>query len=130
MSYWDVGYWQVQARVDIGFAGCGDVFPGRFGVTMFKRITNSWNLAYVFTLGLALLMISTRAELQPRPGHEHAPAAKVALAGHILTWTPAAIAAYRIAHGLLKRNKSERPADDAQVATARELVPPPTPDEE
>ena len=63
------------------------------------------------TFGLLLLLASLRPELQRRPGEDSAPASKVALAGHILTWTPGTILVYRMVRSVIQHGRDEHPSD-------------------
>jgi len=57
---------------------------------MRKRSSVLWGVFYVLTLGIIVLMISARPELQPTPRHPDAIGPEIAIVGHILTWGPGA----------------------------------------
>ncbi|MFO7566397.1 MAG: hypothetical protein R6X02_27390 [Enhygromyxa sp.] len=72
-----------------------------------KFLSNTWTVFWGLALGLILLMVSVRPELQPRPGHEDAPGSKIAVAGHVLSWTTGAVLGYRMVRGVREANKRE-----------------------
>ncbi|HLT34769.1 MAG TPA: hypothetical protein VK034_00755 [Enhygromyxa sp.] len=65
------------------------------------------------TLGLVLVMVSARPELQRQPGKDSAPAPAIAVTGHVLSWTPGAVLVYRMVRGALQYAREERRSDDA-----------------
>ncbi|HLT38639.1 MAG TPA: hypothetical protein VK034_20265 [Enhygromyxa sp.] len=74
---------------------------------MFKKyLDNTWTMSVGLTLGILLLMISIRPELQARPGSDDdSPGSKVAIAGHVLTWTTGAALTYRMVRSIQAANR-------------------------
>jgi uncharacterized membrane protein len=74
---------------------------------MLKHFTNSWTMFCGTIVGIFLLMVSIRPELQAREGEEGGPAKKVAVAGHVLTWSTSSVLAYRMVRTIRKHGISE-----------------------
>jgi hypothetical protein len=73
---------------------------------MLKRLSNSWTLFCGSLLGIFLLMISLRPELQGAEG-ESGPGKPVAVAGHVLTWSTSGVLAYRMVRVIRKNGTEE-----------------------
>ena len=74
---------------------------------MLKLLNNSWTLFCGTIVGIFLLMVSLRPELQSREGDDDGPAKKVAIAGHVLTWSTSGVLAYRMARNVRKHGTHE-----------------------
>lgn len=72
---------------------------------MLDKLNDTWTLFCGFALGLILLMVSLRPQLQARPGHEDAPGSKIAIAGHVLTWSTGAVLSYRMVRYVRETNR-------------------------
>ena len=66
---------------------------------MGKRGDWSWGVFYVFTLGIVILMIGVRPELQPTLRDPVAPGPWIELVGHIVTWSAATVLVVRLILG-------------------------------
>ena len=73
---------------------------------MLKHLSSSWTLFCGSLLGLFLLMISMRPELQARDG-EWGPGKPVAIAGHVLTWSTSGVLAFRMVRAIRKHGTEE-----------------------
>ena len=73
---------------------------------MLKFVSNSWTLLCGTLLGIFLLMVSLRPELQSREG-DGGPGKKIAIAGHVLTWSTSGVLAYRMARNVRKHGTQE-----------------------
>lgn len=84
---------------------------------MLKHLGNTWTLFFGLTLGVLLLMVSMRPELQARPGSSDAPGNKIAIAGHVLTWTTGTVLTYRMVRNVREANHRDdagRPPGDGR----------------
>jgi hypothetical protein len=90
---------------------------------MLKRLTSSWTLFIGSLLGLFLLMISMRPELQGRDT-ESGPGKPVAIAGHVLTWSTSGVLAYRMVRAIRKSGTEEEVIIHAPPAGPRSGEPP------
>jgi hypothetical protein len=69
---------------------------------MRKLLSNSWTLLCGTLVGIFLLMASERPDLQSREAEDGGPAKKVAIAGHVLTWSTGGVLAYRMVRSVRK----------------------------
>lgn len=85
---------------------------------MLEKHLNSWTTFCGLAVGIVLLMLSVRPELQARPGHEdNAPGDKIAIAGHVLTWTTGTVLTYRMVRYVREANKRESAEGKPEVGT-------------
>jgi hypothetical protein len=85
---------------------------------MLAKLTNNWTIFLGLIVGVFLLMFSVRPELQSRSG-ETGPGQKIAIVGHVLTWSAAGVLAYRMVRGIRNHGTSE----EITVNVAPEPIP-------
>lgn len=74
---------------------------------MRKHLDNSWTMFSVLLIGIFLLMVSLRPELQERADGQDGPGKKIAIAGHVLTWSSSSVLAFQMVRTVRKHGTHE-----------------------